>query len=189
MINLFVNYYLDKNPLREKEINYCLLKNLSNPELNTIVLNSQNRLTFKFFFDRINLVSLEDDINIVANSDIYFDQTILLSEKINQDQCYALSRWDVLLDGSAKHYFRQDSQDAWIFRGKIRDNLFSDFNLGYRGCDNRLAHELNKIGYQVSNPSISIKSYHVQNSNVRNYNMTDSFLVPGPYHTIIPTVL
>lgn len=189
MINLFTNYYQDKNPIRQKEIDHCLMKNLCNISLNTIVINSQDRLTFKFFFDRINLVSSDSDVNIVANSDIYFDHTIDIVEKMGPEQCYALSRWDVTIDGSAKHYISADSQDTWIFKGKIKSNLFSDFNLGYRGCDNRLAFELNKAGYKVTNPSVTIKSYHVQNSNVRNYNMTDQFLVPGPYLTLHPMAL
>src|ERR1700743_100334 len=143
MINLFINYYQDKNPIRQKEIDFCLLKNLNNNLINTIIINSQDRLTFKFFFDRINKVTTDNDINMVCNSDIFFDESIGLAEKISTDQCFALSRWDMLSDGSVKHYFRPDSQDTWIFRGKIKQNVFSDFNLGYRGCDNRLAHELN----------------------------------------------
>lgn len=189
MINLFINYYQDKNQIRQKELDFCLLKNISNSALNTIIIDSQSRLTFKFFFDRINKVTTDNDINIVANSDIFFDENIVLAEKITIEQCFALSRWDFLTDGSVKHYFRPDSQDTWIFRGKIKPTVFSDFNIGYRGCDNRLAYELNKAGYKVSNPSVTIKSYHVQNSNIRNYNMTDQFLVPGPYLTVEPIIL
>lgn len=189
MINLFTNYYKGTNPVRQKEIDLCLYHNLSNRFLNTMVLNCQDRLTFKFFFDKINKITSENDINIVANSDIYFDEGVQLVSTISPIQCYALSRWDVLSDGSVKHFNRPDSQDTWVFRGKIKADVQADFNMGFRGCDNRLAHELKRAGYDVINPSITIKSYHVQNSNIRNYNLSKYFLVPGPYHTIKPTQL
>ena len=50
MINLFTNYYIDKNSDRQKEIDLCLAKNLSNKLLNVVVLDSQARLTYKDFF-------------------------------------------------------------------------------------------------------------------------------------------
>lgn len=189
MINLFINYYRDKNSERQKEIDTCLFKNLNNPELNTIVIDSQERLKFSYFFDKINQVSGPSDINIVANSDIYFDQGVLLTQKISENECYALSRWDVKPDGEFHLFDRPDSQDVWVFRGKVKTNMFGDFNMGFRGCDNRLAFELNKVGYKVTNPSKTIKSYHLHNTNIRNYNMSNSYLVPGPYLTVKPSLL
>lgn len=187
MINLFINYYKDTNSVRQKELDYCIFKNISNQFLNTVVINSQDRLTFEYFFKKINLISGPDDINVVSNSDIYLDETIMLAEKMGKNQCFALSRWDSLSNGTVKHFNRADSQDTWVFKGKIKENLAANFNMGFRGCDNRLAHEIRKAGYNISNPSLTIKTYHVQNSNIRNYTVTsDKFLVQGPYLTITP---
>jgi len=186
MIRLFFNYYADKNPVRKKEIDFCLQKNLSNPYLTTIVVESPNKPTYQFFFDKINEITQPEDINIICNSDIFFDDTIKLAENIKHKEFYALLRWEYLPNGSSQFFERPDSQDTWITRGKI-ENVFGDFTLGIRGCDNRIAHEFHAAGYTVLNPSKSIKSYHVHNSSVRNYTMAD--VVPPPYYTLGPTSL
>lgn len=183
MINLFVNYYQDSNPARHKEIETCFANNANNRLLNLIPIVSQQRIKFNDYFEKINKITKNDDINIICNSDIWFDQTINLANNIQGNQAYALSRWDMGGDGSYHHFDRCDSQDAWIFRGKIRP-IKADFYLGYRGSDNRLAYEIERAGYQLTNPSKSIKSYHIQVSNARNYDMSGEFLVTGPYSQV-----
>lgn len=187
MINLFINYYKDDNLERQKEIDFCLNKNLTNPLLNLVVLNNQNRLTYDNFFFVVNKYTGVEDINIIANSDIYFDESIERTSVLTQKQCFALARWNINHDGTSTHFNRSDSQDCWIFRGKITD-VAGDFFLGYRGCDNRIAYEIQKSGWNISNPSLTIKSYHLHLSNVRNYSVTDNkFLVPGPYLPLYPS--
>jgi hypothetical protein len=185
MINLFYNYYQDKDPKRKKEIDLCLDKNLSNKYLNTIVIESQERLTYSFYFKTINLITLPEDINIICNSDIYFDQSISNCSDIKKNECYALSRWDLNPDGQFSFYNRIDSQDTWIFRGEISKNIYSEILLGVPGCDNRIAYEINKAGYKLINLGRKIKTYHAHASNIRNYNNSDR--VPGPYKTIEPS--
>ena len=182
MIRLFYNYYEDKNPLRKREIDYCLQKNLANKHMTTIICESAAKPTYQYFFDQINKVSGPDDINIICNSDIFLDETIALAANIKDKQLYALSRWDWLGNDALVRFFdRPDSQDTWIFKGPVT-NVFGGFTLGIRGCDNRIAYEFHKAGYRVSNPSKSIKTYHVHNSGVRNYTMAD--VVPEPYLTV-----
>lgn len=181
MIRLLQNFYFDSNTDRQKEIEECFYNNSSLSEIDSFVpIYSSYRLTFQDFFNRINKLTSENDINIIANSDIYFDSTIKLSEKIKTTECYALSRWEVQLNNVTEHFARPDSQDAWIFRGPIK-NISADFFLGYRGCDNRLAYEIQKSGLKISNPSLSIKSYHLHLTGIRNYTADNKFLVPGPY--------
>lgn len=186
MIRLFYNYYEDKNPVRKMEIDMCLQKNLSNKFLSTIIIESASKPTYDFFFQQINKITGPDDINIICNSDIFFDETIALAEKIKHKQLFALSRWDWHHPLACTFFDRPDSQDTWITKGKI-ENVFGNFTLGIRGCDNRIAYEFEKSGYAVSNPSKSIKTYHVHNSGVRNYTMAD--VVPKPYLTIPTSVL
>lgn len=181
MFRLFYNYYEDKNLNRKLEIDYCLYKNLQNKNINTVVIESQKHLTFDYFFNLINKITNDEDINIICNSDIYLDDTIILTEKIKENECYALSRWDVHPNGTPIFFDRRDSQDTWIFKGKVK-KVIADFTLGKRGCDNRLAYELRRAGYRVTNPSKTIKTYHVHNSNIRSYSFTDA--VPEPYDTI-----
>ncbi len=188
MINLFYNYFKYENPSRQKEIDLCLNNNLKNKNLNTIIIESQKRLTYSFYFKKINSITLPNDINIICNADIYFDNTVMLCQNMKPNDCYALSRWDVSSDGKSQLFQRSDSQDTWIFKGKIKNNLYGDICLGMPGCDNRIAHEIVKAGYNLLNPSQSIKTYHVHISNVRNYDKKHD-TIPGPYKHISPSKL
>jgi hypothetical protein len=186
MIRLFVNWYEDANKERQKEIDLCLRKNLANPLLNVIVIESQEKLTYSSFFKRVNNLAQANDISIIANSDIFFDETIALSDRLRAYEVFALSRWEWYGEGQPANFCnRQDSQDAWIFRGIIRQ-VNGDFTLGKAGCDNRIAYEFTAAQYKVLNPSKSIKTYHVHNTGIRNYNPND--VVPQPYYCIPPTI-
>jgi len=186
MIRLLYNYYEDKNPVRKKEIDFCLQKNLENQYINTIIIDSAEKLTYSFFFNKINEITGPDDINIVCNSDIFFDDTILLTSNLKNHEAYALSRWDYFNVNKCELFDRQDSQDTWIVRGQIK-NVISDFTLGRKGCDNRIAYELAEAGYNPKNPSKSIKTYHFHTSNIRNYSHHDT--IHGKYRVIPVTSL
>lgn len=184
-IRLFYNYYVDENAQRRKEIDFCLKQNINNPLIDTIVLESEINPTFDFFIEKINLLSNEDDINIICNSDIFLDDTIQLVKNIKKKEFYALSRYD-WNNNSSSFFDMANSQDTWIFRGKV-DNVSANFQLGKLGCDNRIAHEFKMAGYTVTNPSKSIKTYHVHNSNIRRY--TEKERINGTYLFIKPTSL
>lgn len=201
MTNLFTSYFLVDEPARQKELDKCLLNNLSNELIDNVYLileypiaydhfNSEkikafyikSRPTYETFFQFINIRSKDEDINIVANSDIYFDSTIQEAVKMRANECYALTRWE-----GNEFLNRVDSQDAWIFKGKVK-TVRGDFSLGIPGCDNRIAYEINKAGYKVSNPSKTIKSYHIHDSGVRDYKPGRDVVQP-PYLTLQPVAL
>lgn len=186
MIRLLYNYYEDKNPTRKKEIDFCLQKNLANIHLNTIIIETPNKPSYQSLFTKINELTGPDDVNIIANSDIFFDDTIALTYKMNHNDAWALCRWEWRSEEKIEFANRPDSQDVWIFKGKVK-NVVSNFTLGMRGCDNRIAYELAQVGYNVTNPSQSVKTYHVHNSQIRNYTMKDC--IPPPYLTLSPSVL
>ena len=187
MIRLLYNYYEDRNLIRKKEIDFCLQRNLENPHLNVIVIESSEKPVYRAMFDKLNQLSGPDDINIICNSDIFFDDSILLTEQhLQHRHVYALSRWDYLNSHSAQLFDRGDSQDTWIWKGYLQ-NVIGNFTLGKRGCDNRIAWEFKDEGYYISNPSRSIKTYHVHNSNIRNYSNTD--VVQGKYLHVHPASL
>lgn len=72
-----------------------------------------------------------NDINIFANSDIYFDETILHARYMDKNTCWALSRWDDLNDKCVL-FDRKDSQDAWVFVGEVKKLNYADFTFGKR---------------------------------------------------------
>jgi hypothetical protein len=182
MVNLFLNYYIDKNELRNKELELCIYNNINNKNINTIIIESSSRLKYSDFFSYMKKVKVFNDINIIANLDIYFDESIILCESINNKDVYALSRWDDL-GGRLVHFDRKDSQDAWIFRG-VPENVFGDFYLGVPGCDNKIAFEFKSAGYSVYNPSLDIRAIHVHRSRSRNYSTKDRVLPP---YLVVPS--
>jgi len=204
MVNLFINYYIDKNKERHLELMQCFLKNRLNNSIDkmyvfidietpakkverVIFIDINSRPTFSDFFELINRVSIEGDINIIANSDIYFDEENieLIKSNIKENECYALARWDIQHDGSTKLFNRPDTNDVWVFKGKIKpvpdcENIF----LGKCGCDNAIAERIQRAGYVVKNPCLDIKTFHLHLTQIRNYDRKDT--TPKPYLLIHP---
>lgn len=209
-INLFIEYYEEKNTDRMAEYIECLKRNIENDYIDKIFLitedssvNANNkkikiikvnyRLTYENAFNIINDYSDKDDINVLSNSDIYFNYTLqeLRFNKFTRNDVLCLTRWNVNKDSIIFHN-RKDSQDVWIFFGKIRNvNENMNFNLGKPGCDNRIAAELTKLNYNLLNPSLTIKAFHLHQTKVRNYESKIGSVdrIPKPYCFIIPSQL
>ncbi len=195
MINLLVSYYLVEDEKRQFELDHCFLNNIQNPFINKIhcfispndyentrfrnekiIYNIvEDRITFfdvlKYSYDAIP----ENEIVVIANSDLYYDSTLrfVLTELSNND-LFAITRWGAdgnIIQGTEIFIYPNAhcSQDTWIFRSKIKnlDKMDCNFNFGVNGCDNRIAYEFLKAGYILSNPCIDIFSYHVHTSGVR----------------------
>lgn len=188
---LLNNYYVDKNPKRQSELDACMEKNLRNRLINHIIVfknrdvmlkpdkkiipvNIDRRPTYSDYFRIGNRYS---GIKILANSDIYFDESLALCNMIESKQVFALCRWSEH-DGSLEFYNRRDSQDVWVWRDSVY--VSCDFGLGVPGCDNAIAFLLIQAGYKVISPSKKIKSIHLHNSGVRNYFETKNRVNP-PY--------
>lgn len=202
MINLFVQYYKDSSEIRQRELDQCLKNNLQLTNINRVfvvledicdnelltnqkatVIILKGRPTFNDFFELIRANSGESDVNIIANSDIYFDETIEFANKYDENTALALTRWEV--EGSSIHFLnRVDSQDSWIVKGHPK-KVWADFHLGVAGCDNALADRLSVAGYKVINPSKTIKTYHLHESKIRRYNVNKR--VKQPYKLLTPT--
>jgi hypothetical protein len=179
-IQLYTTYYNEKKEARQLELLTCLENNLNNTAVTSVtvfneggdlsqfalrkltVVNITQRPTYQDFINYINTHTGEEDIHIIANTDIYFDKHIGVLQHLNlKNTCLALSRWDTTETKKPKLYNHNDSQDVWIFKGTIHHDLFADFPLGVPRCDNRLMYELKKAGYSMLNPAFSIKSYHI----------------------------
>lgn len=193
-INLFVNYYQDKSSERQKEIDHCFIQNYKNKLIDVVIIEGQDRILFSHFFRMANKMTGSNDINIIANSDIFFDESIQLTKHLESNEAWCLTRWDLqsnLQTSSAVFMGRADSQDSFIWRGRVSDEVIKDseFVLGFRGSDNRICRIFHDHGYKVSNPSKTIKSYHNHITGLRNYDQSSKFLFPGPYLPVHPTDL
>ena len=197
---LLQNYYKDKNEARQLEIDKCLEMNVANEYITKIVLLVEtearptiqsekiviapvpHRPTFTELFEMGNYHSSVNDVIIISNSDIYFNESIALANEIKPDQCYALSRWNKVGDKLVPFHY-SDSQDTWIMRSPIQ-HVEAQFISGIPGCDNSIAHHLCQAGYEVSNPCRSIVTIHLHDGNEHNYTAQDR--VPPPYLRVLP---
>jgi len=208
MIKLFSTLYAEKSNERRIELEQAAKMNVKcsyidkifylceNENLNFIdaekinIIYINKRPTFKDVFLFINENTADDDINIIANTDIYFDYHLKHLEYCNlENTIIALTRWDVELDNSVKFFNKYYSQDSWIFKGKMNINIKADYFIGQYGCDNKLAYEFAKTGYNIINPSYSIKTYHLHNSGVRSYLNDSDCAIERPYYFLLPNVI
>ena len=211
---LVTSYYKTSNKERQNEIDECITKNINNPLISNIYLlndkiyNSKilknekikqfniikgNKLLFKDAIEFINSYCHNENV-ILSNTDIYFDESLELLEDYDLNyKVLCLLRHDVKKDGTVdifRHFGepRWDSQDSWIFKSPLKIDINElDFSFGTLGCDNMFASKLYDQDYQISNPSYSIKIYHLHNVDERNYNCDDR--VHGNYCLIQPSHL
>lgn len=214
---LVTTYYKPENSDRSLEIDKCLFKNYNNKYIHKIYLlndfiydlpfedkknkikqiivdfQSTKKLKYSQSISFINN-ELKDNIIILSNSDIYFDNSLSKINNFNiTNNFYALLRYDEDIKGN-KHIFknydipRNDSQDCWIFRSPLNIDLTEiDFTFGTPGCDSIFANIVHESGIQVSNPSYDIITTHVHNSNIRTYNCND--IIHGKYALLTPCKL
>jgi len=180
-ISLLAGYHHSTVFARQCEYDYCLARNLENPHIGSIVLFCEGdppllhdklwivpiteRPTYQQYIEFANK-NRQGKVVVLANSDIYFDATIAQVGSISGNKAYALSRWDVDVNGSARLFNRADSQDVWVWKPPLTLDA-AEFWLGSPGCDNRFAALLAKAGLAVLNPSRIVKSYHVHLTNFR----------------------
>ncbi len=204
-VRLFTTAFPEMNPGRRAEYAECLLRNIGCEELDDVLLlvegdarlpksskvvvrRISQRPLYSDYFRWIEEVADSDDISVVANADIYFDNRIgvLRAFTMPQGTVLALSRWDITPAGDAVLNDRNDSQDSWVFSGKAR-GIRGDFPIGLPRCDNRLVKELELSGYTVINPSFSLRSYHLHRGARDEYDVAPrQGFVDGPYGYVWP---
>lgn len=202
MFILVTSYYQTSHSERQQELDECLKRNIQNPYIERIYLlndkhydlrhvdpygkaiqvevteENKKRLRFDYAIQWINQ-KLYGKRVILSNSDIYFDQTLLLLRNETFDRkAFALTRYD-----DNKLEMVCDSQDSWIFRSPLLIPLNEcQFTFGTLGCDNRLAYVIDQAGYQLTNPCLTIRSHHLHRSNERTYEVATR--LPPPYQMV-----
>lgn len=207
--NLFINYYTDKNEARQTELDHCVLENikvfdcvvviadpedfekfdkLTNYSGKTVPVITFDRPTYSDFFELTKCAN-SDNLNVISNLDIIFpEETLTKAKEYFKSEaltCLALTRWDIKDDGRIEFLMRPDSQDCWFFKGEVTGVRDLNYGLGTAGCDNALAYELEVAGYQVKNPSLSLRTIHNHVTGVLNYEPLNT--VPAPYRTLNPS--
>lgn len=79
-----------------------------------------------------------------------------------------------------------DSIMTYDIQMESPNNNFIANGIVVHNCDNRLAYEIQKSGYNIINPSLSIKLVHLHKEDNRNYKRTKENTVDPPYLTLQP---
>ena len=168
-------------PERREEFTRCW-------NINDTLFDKVTELIGRPTFAQMFAMCLPDHLNVIANSDIHFDDT--LPTKIPEGHIYALSRYDKRGDTLVPWHGR-DSQDAWMVQGGPW-HIQADFTMGIPGCDNVIAHVLSK-DFRLSNPCMSIRAIHLHESGYRTYGegrgKPKMFRLQPPYHFVYPCSL
>ena len=198
---LITQYYLPKWEERQIEIDECLIHNLnnhlideihlfieqdydfdkfkSNPNFSKLVfVNSTERLSYKQAFEYSNRHCSSNDIILLANSDIYFNETLSKIDTYSFDQTfYGLTRHEITETGLKLYERPSVSQDVWIWKPPIQiknipDNIdyFTDgIQLGIWGCDNRILKIMKDSDYTIRNIGKDIQCIHNHKNDLRTW--------------------
>lgn len=205
---LYTTYYVASDKRRNEENASCLKNNIANSLITKIYLFLQNddapdyaqvpkvetvklgkRPEFADFFTHANAdSSKKGKRKVIANSDIYFTDTLSLLDEVDlRKKVITLTRWDLKSDDSIVFYNKYLSQDVWIFEDLIPGKT-GEYYIGQHGCDNRLLKELADGGFRIENPSLVVKTIHVHMSEARPYFDDQNYqYVQGPYLYSLPS--
>jgi hypothetical protein len=193
-VYLIQQYFDSPTPKRQQEIDRVLKENIKCDYVDKIILLNEKlynlpksdkleqivigkRLTYLDVMKYIKNDVPRDVYVIFANSDIYFDSTLCALYSLEMEKKFlSLLRYDVGPDPTSEPKLfgpRPDSQDAWILLSSSVDFEPSEddfgFSFGISGCDNAVNVSMLRKRFVVANPALTIKTYHVHNSNVRTY--------------------
>ncbi len=190
-------YYKPEKARRAREIKKCLEQNVACSAIDKLVLLNEadfssefpksdkihqdivgQRLTYRKVVEWIVDNVPDNVICVFGNADIYLDGSSwrdLWSVSL-ENVFLALLRWDVQEGDAPAKLFgpRNDSQDTWGFlshcvKAKQWDLKSLEFPFGKAGCDNAITVEMLRKKFLIVNPALSLKTYHLQLSNLRAY--------------------
>jgi len=190
-------YYKPEKARRAREIKKCLEQNVACSAIDKLVLLNEadfssefpksdkiyqdivgQRLTYRKVVEWIVDNVPDNVICVFGNADIYLDGSSwrdLWSVSL-ENVFLALLRWDVQEGDAPAKLFgpRNDSQDTWGFlshcvKVKQWDLKSLEFPFGKAGCDNAITVEMLRKKFLIVNPALSLKTYHLQLSNLRAY--------------------
>ena len=212
---VFTQFFKHKDKKRFLEIKECLKRNCACPHIDKIVLLNEKdysseflqlpgskikqivtgkRLTYMDFLMYV-YYSVPKNVHVIlCNADIYFEDLSDLHKINMENKMLGLLRWDVDVEGNSVIFGpRADSQDTWMFlSNSIQSHTWKfdifNFQLGQAGCDNAFAGHILRNKFVIANPALTLKSYHLHNTNIRNYDKKD-YIRSDVYINIVPTYI
>jgi hypothetical protein len=202
MINIISTFYVSKyssnlDNLRSKELEDCLVNNISCPFVDKVhlfvddndalirlkeltndsekivVIDVGKKPKYNDFFNYI-INNLNDKICMITNSDIYLlECDIKVIEKLNNNKiAYALTRheYDMSCPLINDYY---GSHDCYIFNSKFINkyiiNNHTDFYQNMLGIESHIVKNLCDFQFKVFNPCKQIKIVHLHRTELRKY--------------------
>jgi len=156
-----------ENPLITKIFNFG---NVPYDNAKVINIECSQRPTYQDLIDHANTTA--GDYTVITNSDLYYDTSLAWIGEVQFNKTMlALCRWN-MHGKQAQFEAYKWSQGTWIFK-HIIELSGMNYQLGLPGCENAFVFDANRQGYQVMNPSVDIKAYHLHASNYRTYTQAD----------------
>lgn len=207
-MDLLVPFYVDSRKERQDEIMESVRKNLGNDKFEHVTLfcerrdlQAANYLVPKALGGvvvlprRARYVDLlkpgcaykPDSVVVIANADVYFDETLALAECVCKGQVLCLTRAEQRPFSEGLYWPELEtglSHDAWIFRPPLQ--VGGEYEFGVPGCELRFAGDCERAGYALLNPCRQIHVLHNHGSGMRTYVPTTPN-VPGPYAHVYVT--
>ena len=193
-IQLWTSWYFIADEHHRMECMRAIILNINNPLIanvnilceidfpaehkNIRCIPVSERPSYDTFLKLFNM----NDLNILCNTDIVLDyNTTHHFPKMKPNSAYVLSRYNLtneytlmMKDWNARLIqFPGVTQDVWALYKPNNLPDCSDILLGVLGCENRFAYKLFNSGIKLSNPCLSIKTYHLHCSDERSY--SDSY--------------
>ena len=192
MIKLLQNWYIDKNEIRQKELELSFFENYNNPIIDKLIFFVEEGINLPKIDEKIEIVKCTgrptyqaffnycqdpETIYILMNTDcsLHSEVSKTLIEKIDDDQFWCITKREETKEVFSK--LQPDCQDCWIWKGKCRINN-GNFLLGFLGCDNAIAYCAKETGYILKNYMYDICVIHHHKSGIRNYSKNDRLSLP-----------
>ena len=171
--------------LRNLEFKYCFVKNINNRFIDEIIVFFENYddslptlVEFDYMQDdKVKIIGVDSfpdysvlfdyandnfkgEIVIIANADIYYDETLAKVNSLNfrDNMLLFLTRSRKGPDFPIQLQ-NPGSFDSFIFKSPIQP-FYKDVMMGLLGCDSYLLQKANEAGMEVYNPALSVMSYH-----------------------------
>lgn len=165
---LITEEYTPVEDARRQEIAECRLKNAA-----LGLFEKHVRLELKGDRLRYGVVFREcadrwpGKICVLANADIWFDQSAsLLKEIVEVGRLVTLTRWEdetaPLMWGYVREgRFFSGTQDVWAFVGGDLVGIGESIPLGFIGCDQAILGEAADRNIEIVDPALSIRARHL----------------------------
>lgn len=181
---LITSIYETGNDIRDMEFVKCLTNNKNNPYINKIILafegdrGSLYEIVKEDITHQINtrpsfddLINLYDgnDIVILANADIYFDNTIQLVNDLELNNTLIMLTRKNLINGKLRPQTNDEMvacADVWIYKSPTKINC--DCQVGVAYCDGKISAYAHRDGFKVLNYSKSINAIHIHKKGYKN---------------------